>query len=244
MLTFRTTEYGGLQCTVVEDASAPPTAAAVFLHGFGATGEDLVPLAEELAARMPESSSSVRFVFPAAPLAPPEFRDFGGRAWWPLNMAALQNAMLKRDFRDLRRETPPQLPAARQLLMTLLDDLRAETGLAMNRIVLGGFSQGSMLATDVALRLDEAPAALVVWSGTLLCEDEWRALAPRRQGLPVIQSHGRQDPILPFEAAGWLRDMLTEAGADVEFHAFPGPHTIPPVAINATAKLLEMIAGA
>jgi len=96
-----------------------------------------------------------------------------------------------------------------------------------------------MLATDVALRLPESPAALVIWSGTLLCENEWMPLMPRRQGLRVVQSHGRQDQILPFAAAEWLRDALTAAGLEVEFLPFNGPHTVSEPAIDATVRLLR-----
>ena len=75
------------------------------------------------------------------------------------------------------------------MLMALVDELGRGTGLAPGRIVLGGFSQGAMVATDVALRLEEPPAALVVLSGTLLCQDEWRRRAVWRF------SHGDQQHV-------------------------------------------------
>ena len=97
--------------------------------------------------------------------------------------------------------------------------------------MLGGFSQGAMLATDVALRLDEPPAGLVIFSGTLVNEAEWAARAPRRAGLGVLQSHGRQDPLLPFDNAVALRDLLAGAGLAVDFFAFDGGHALPPDAL-------------
>jgi phospholipase/carboxylesterase len=242
MLTYRRKVHGGLNCIVAEDAAQPAQdIAAVFLHGFGASGEDLVPLAEELVLREPSLESRVKFVFPAAPLEPPEFAEFGGRAWWPIDMAALQRAAMLGEFRDLRRDCPPLLSVVRQHLTDLIGEIRSETGWGVDRFVLGGFSQGSMAATDVTLRLDESPAGLVIWSGSLLCEDEWRPLAPRRAGLPVVQSHGRQDSILPFAAGEWLRDLLKEAGLRVDFHAFNGPHTIPPGAVDAAARLVACV---
>jgi len=108
----------------------------------------------------------------------------------------------------------------------------------MDRLVLGGFSQGAMLATDVTLRLEEAPAGLCVLSGTLLCEKEWRLRAARRAQLPILQSHGRQDPILPFQGAVWLQEMFEGAGMTVEFHPFDGPHTIPESVLTATARFI------
>ena len=79
----------------------------------------------------------------------------------------------------MRTEIPEGLASARRKLMALLEVAQVETGLPMSRFLLGGFSQGAMLATDVTLRLEEAPAGLAALSGTLLCEEEWR---PRARG--------------------------------------------------------------
>jgi phospholipase/carboxylesterase len=238
MFTFRQQQLGGLDCVIADDDERRPEFAAVFMHGFGASGEDLVPLEEEFILTDPSLTAKVRFIFPAAPLEPPEFAEFGGRAWWPLDIAALQLAIAQGEFRDLRRDVPPLLSAAREKLVAAIHEIEGSMGIPVERTVLGGFSQGSMLATDVALRLDRPPAALVVWSGTLLAEEEWKELAPRRAGLKVLQSHGQQDQILPFMAAEWLRDMLTDAGLDVDFTPFNGPHTIPRIAIQKVTELL------
>ena len=99
-----------------------------------------------------------------------------------------------------------------------------------------------MLTADVTLRLPSAPAALCLFSGTLLCEQEWRPLARQRGPMRVFQSHGRQDVLLSFEAAEILRDMLIEGGMSVEFIPFNGPHTIPMEAVEGFADLLDEIA--
>lgn len=239
MLDFRPAHFGGLDCIIAEgfDTSRQKLAMVV-MHGFGATGEDLVPLTEEIVHRHASLADAVKFIFPAAPLEPEEMADYGGRAWWPIDMAKLQRAMMLQDFRDLRNDLPELLPAARSHLFDLIAEVREETGWGLDRFILGGFSQGSMLATDVALRLPEPPAALVIWSGTLLCEKEWLPLLSGRKGLRVVQSHGRQDPILPFAAAEWLRDAMTANGLEVEFLPFNGPHTISQPAIEATVRLL------
>jgi phospholipase/carboxylesterase len=94
-----------------------------------------------------------------------------------------------------------------------------------------------MLTTDLALRLEEAPAGLAILSGTLTDEPSWTRLAARRQGLRVVQSHGRQDPILPYANAEALRDVLKGAGCDVTFLPFAGGHTIPDDALSAISSL-------
>lgn len=222
-------ELAGLEVELQQQAPGAPTAAVVLCHGYGAPGDDLVGLAPELVRAQP-SLASVRFYFPQAPI------DLGfGRAWWPIDMMAVQRLQFDPNaLREFRKLEPEGLAAARSKLLALVKQVADTTGLPMNRIVLGGFSQGAMLACDVALRLEEAPAALVELSGTLLTEDVWREKAKRRAGLPVFQSHGRFDPILPFQAAEWLRDLLTESGLPVEFVPFDGPHTI---GAEAFAKL-------
>ena len=88
-----------------------------------------------------------------------------------------------------------------QLVQEVLAEVQSETGIPVSRTLLGGFSQGSMVTTDVALRLSERPAALCVFSGTLVAQDEWQALAQKRGPLPVFQSHGCFDSVLPFTGA-------------------------------------------
>jgi phospholipase/carboxylesterase len=211
----------------------------ILCHGFGATGTDLVSLGPELLRLKPELSSSVRFFFPEAPLALDELGMHGSRAWWPLDVERLTAAIEQGELRDLRNETPPGLVEAREKLLALVEQIRESTGLETARVVFGGFSQGAMLTTDVALRLPERPAGLCIFSGTLLCQQEWRELVVRRGPLPVLQSHGRQDPLLPFPAAEQLCELMTEAGMPVQFIPFDGPHTIPFAAIEQLAAFLR-----
>lgn len=231
------TTLGGLACRVLDgsEEGEGPRGVVVLCHGFGAPGTDLVGFAPEILRRRPELKA-LRFVFPAAPLAPPEL--YGGLAWWPLDVVALQAAWARGEQRNLEDTVPEGLAAARQKLTALLNDSVRMTGLAMSQHVLGGFSQGAMVACDVALRLEEAPAALVQLSPTLLCQQEWRSRAAKRSGLEVFMSHGRQDPILPFQQAEKLKALFDEAGMKVRFSPFEGGHTVPPEAVDAVADLL------
>jgi phospholipase/carboxylesterase len=239
-MTFEQRTLGDLTCRMIGPAASDaPHACVILCHGYGAGGDDLVPLAAEFRRLNPRLGEQVLFVFPQGPLAMAEVP--GGRAWWPIDLAALQLAGQRGELRQLRQECPPRLPQARQEVMGLISQLRKETGLPLSKFVLGGFSQGSMLATDVTLRLDESIGGLLIYSGTLLVEPEWRELAPHRRGLRVLQSHGTSDTLLPFEAATWLRDLLESAGAQVQFLPFPGMHTIPAEAVIASARLLSEI---
>jgi phospholipase/carboxylesterase len=135
--------------------------------------------------------------------------------------------MLRGDAERLAKETPPGLAAARTAINDMLAALERDHAAPPERVVLGGFSQGAMLATDVALRAERPPAGLVVLSGAPMCIDDWKARAPGRAGLPVLQSHGRSDPVLPYLGAEWLRNMFQSSGVSVEFIAFNGGHGIP-----------------
>ena len=212
----------GLTVRITGPADARAT--CVLLHGFGAPGDDLVPLAGEIDA-------PVRWAFPEAPLdlAP------GARAWWLLDLDKLERELASGKPRDRRDEVPEGLAAARDHVSRLLDQLAIRFP---GPLVLGGFSQGAMPALDVALHRDTPPAALVLMSGTLLAESEWKPRMPRLAGVPILQSHGRADPLLPFSAAETLRDQLRAAGAAVDWHAFVGGHEIPRAALAALQALL------
>jgi len=150
------TEIAGLKVQVFQATQTPPKAAVILCHGFGAPGNDLVGLGAELARQVP-ALTDVRFYFPAAPIEL-EMGWGDSRAWWLIDMAAIQRLQhdpaAQREFRKLE---PNGMPAARKAMLALVHEVATHTGLPMKKIVLGGFSQGAMIATDVALRLEEAP---------------------------------------------------------------------------------------
>ncbi|MBS1148873.1 MAG: phospholipase/carboxylesterase family protein [Myxococcaceae bacterium] len=234
-----TTTLGGLECRVLQEGEAAPRAVVVLCHGFGAPGDDLVGLYDELLALAP-SLRGVRFVFPAAPLSLAAMGYGDARAWWLIDFDKIQalNAGDLEVLQEFRQQEPEGMAKARAMLLKAVDELTAQTGLPMSKVVLGGFSQGAMITTDIALRLPEPPAALAILSGTLLVEDVWRQKAKARAGLPIFQSHGRVDPILRFDAAERLRDLFTEAGSAPQWVPFNGPHAIPMEVLGQLAQFL------
>lgn len=207
----------------------------VLMHGFGAPGTDLVPLWRELAV-----PAAVRFVFPEAPLE----LGFGGRAWWQIDMARLQDRFTEGAVARLTKEVPEGIDAARAAVLGLLTALERDFGSKPETTVIGGFSQGAMLATDVVLRSERAFAGLALLSGTIISHDEWQPLMTARKGLPVVQSHGRADPVLPFAVAEQLHRELSSAGLAVEFVPFNGGHGIPGSVLEALSALIRRIASA
>jgi phospholipase/carboxylesterase len=234
-----TTSLGGLECRVLQEGEGAPRAAVVLCHGFGAPGDDLVGLYEELLALAP-TLKGVRFVFPSAPLSLADLGYGDAKAWWLIDFNKIQalNSGDLEALQEFRKQEPDGMAKARAMMLKLVDELTAQTGLPMSKVALGGFSQGAMITTDIALRLPEAPAALAILSGTLLIEDVWIQKAKARAGLPILQSHGRVDPILRFDAAERLRDLFTEAGSPPEWVPFDGPHAIPLVVLRKLAQFL------
>lgn len=222
-------ELAGLTARVVGDG--PLT--VVLMHGFGAPGDDLVALAQYIDA-------PARFVFPQAPL------ELGGlygdsRAWWLLDLARLEQEQRSGAIRDRRGEVPEGLAPARDQVVAFLEALEERYSIDNGRLVIGGFSQGAMLALDVALHREVPPAALVLMSGTLLAESEWQPLMTKLAEVPIFQSHGQHDQLLPFGIAEVLREKLQASGAHVEWCEFHGGHEIPPSVLERVGTLLRAI---
>ena len=232
-------KIGQLDCTVVHSNNLKaPQAAVILCHGFGASGEDLVSLAAEFIS-VDSAMEQAMFVFPAAPLELDAMYD--SRAWWMIDVERLQQLIAGGETREMRGTAPAELPGCRQMIFEIIDSLKSEYALKTNQIIVGGFSQGAMLSTDVALHYPESIGGLIIWSGALICETEWRAAASRRSPLRIVQTHGRLDPILSIAGAEDLRQLLLTAHHDVRYAAFQGPHTIPQIGLQNSVQLIAEV---
>ena len=193
----------------------------LLLHGFGAPGDDLIPLAEVI-----QVPTGTRWLFPEAPLS--LNMGFGdSRAWWIIDFARIQEDRAAGRIRDLSVEIPQGLALARERFLEFLKELPRQFQIDYKKTVIGGFSQGAMLTCDAVLHTDYPFAGLVQLSGNLLAQSVWGPLMPTRKGLPIFQSHGTLDDILPHIGAERLCDALTQSGLAVERHSFRGGHEIP-----------------
>jgi len=193
----------------------------LLLHGFGAPGDDLVSLADVV-----NVPTGTRFVFPEGPLSL-SFGPTDARAWWLIDMARMQADRMAGRVRDLSQDIPKGLAPARETMLAFIKEVERQFGADPHTTLLGGFSQGAMLSCDVMLRTGQPYAGLIQLSGTLLATQEWIPLLQKRKGLPVFQSHGMQDEILPYVGAERLRNTLSHGGLAVEWHSFRGGHEIP-----------------
>ena len=186
----------------------------MLFHGYGADGADLAPLAFELDLPKP-----ARWLFPDAPLA---MGEFGGRLWFPIDVQDVDRAQRTGASVDWSDREMDAMGEARQAAFGFLKALDAP----WSSLILGGFSQGSMLALELALRAPQSPRGLAILSGNLVDQKSLRALAPKRQGLPFFQSHGLADPILGFQGALRLEKLLLECGLEGSLLKFEGGHAI------------------
>lgn len=233
--------YGGLDCIVVRDPEQPPQLTVVLCHGFGASGEDLIGLAQPLVQMLGPQAGDVAFVFPAAVLDLEERGMPGGRAWWWIDLDRLLNLPSPETLRAFRCDRPVGMQEATAKMCALVADIQQEWKLSAKKLVIGGFSQGSMIAVDTALTMPEPPGGLVLYSSALICEPEWTAGVSKLRNTKIIQSHGRRDPILHLSQGQALRDVLTAAGCEPKYLEFNGFHEIHPAAINATGDLLKSL---
>lgn len=209
----RLVRFGGLDA-IEYPSSDPKALTVVCLHGYGADMRDLAPLAPEIPVERP-----VSWVFPDGP----EVLEWGGHAWFPIDVAAFEEAQRTGKPRDLSGGEPAGMAESRRELLALL----AELAVPAERLVLMGFSQGAMMAVDAATRLPQRPAGVGILSGTLVDRARLAAAAAKAKGLPFFQSHGSVDPILGFAQALELEKVLKAAGWKGGLRRFEGGHAIP-----------------
>lgn len=239
-------QLGSLNCHQISTTPAgqTPRLGVVLCHGYGASGTDLVGLVPALCQIDDSFADGVEWLFPEAPLSLAEYGLPGGRAWWELSIARLQMQLSQGRWHELRDTNPDGIDEARSALTESIELWRTECSLPMSRVVLGGFSQGAMVAIETTAALTEPPAGLIAFSGALIRESAWRSGLKSKPGLPVFQSHGQYDNVLPYQGGIWLRDMLAEAGADVEFVEFSGGHQISFEVLEVAAAFLRKRLGA
>lgn len=231
---MRTIVVADLKVELVGEEHGPDAPTIVLLHGYDGFAADLSPFAASFGLPF-------RYVFPEAPLkARATVR--AGNAWWAIDEEGRLEALARGVPRDLSSITPEGLGSARAAVSRLLDELAPPS--RSKTLVIGGFSQGAMLACDLALRSSRPLSGLVLLSGARICRDEWAPCYASRRGLPAFVSHGRADDDLSFEAAERLQADLVKGGLDVTWLPFDGGHEVPLLALRGLKRFLARFARA
>jgi len=184
----------------LEPRGRAASALVVLLHGYGANGDDLIALGEGWRQWLPGAA----FVAPNAPQTIPGIH--GALQWFALTL---------RDPSEYWRGVETARPA----LDRFLDAELARYRLPPGRLVLVGFSQGTMMALHIGLRRATPPAGIVAYSGLLAGPEH---LGETKARPPVLMIHGEADDLIPVEALHAGREALAAAGVPVEWHVRPG----------------------
>jgi len=207
----------------LEPRSGTPKQLVVFLHGYGADGNDLIDIGRSWAALLPDAA----FVSPHAPR--PCGQAPSGREWFPLTM------------RD-PSERWVGVQAAAPVLESFLDGELKRRNLPPTALALVGFSQGTMMALHVGLRRAVAPKAIVGYSGMLVLPEDVdpdHFADEIKSRPPVLLVHGDQDQLIPVQALLHAAQGLAALEVPVQWHISPGiEHGIDPEGLRHGGEFL------
>jgi phospholipase/carboxylesterase len=190
-------------------AAGEAEGALVLLHGRGVDESDLFPVLEEL-----DPPASLVGAAPRGPLQLPP----GGFHWYVIQSVGYPH--------------PETFTETYGLLAAWLEAFAAHTGIPWGRTVIGGFSQGAVMAYALALEAGRpAPAGLLAMSG-FIPEVDGFALDLERPGLPIAITHGTLDPIIGVQFARAARQRLEAAGNRLLYRELPVGHGIDPAVLS------------
>jgi phospholipase/carboxylesterase len=185
----------------------------VWLHGLGADGRDFLPVIPAL--QLPDDTA-VRFIFPHAPMRP--ITVGGGyrtRAWFDILSTTRLDIVDEAGIRDSQR---------------IADGLLTQqiaAGIAPERIVVAGFSQGGVIALHCALRFPRRLGGVLALSTFLpLANPLGAERSAANADTPILMCHGVYDATLPLVLGTMARDFLRGIGCQVDWHEYPMQHEV------------------
>ena len=231
------TTIDALSGPALPPASEPTTAAVVMLHGYGSDGNDLIGLAPYFAQTLPHAV----FYSPHG-LQPLDGMSFGGRQWFSLrdfNPELLNDPQARARF---FAAVAGEIEEAAAAINSYLDQILVQHKLAPNRLVLLGFSQGTMMALHVGLRRKAQIAGIVGYSGELMASQRLSAEISSKP--PVVLVHGADDPLIPASRTEAAAEALKAAGVSCRSLIVPGvPHTIDQTGVDFGATFMQSVIG-
>ena len=198
---------------VVLEPATTADAAVIWLHGLGADGYDFVPIVDEL--RLPPTLA-VRFIFPHARPRPVTINNgFVMRAWYDITGLGPD-----------RKEDDAGIRESAGVVNGYIEQQNAR-GVATERIVIAGFSQGGAIALQASLRYSERLGGVMALSTYLPLRESVAAEASRaNKDLPILMCHGLRDPMIAAAIGKASRDQLVSLGYTVEWQSYPMEHQV------------------
>jgi phospholipase/carboxylesterase len=182
-------------------SGSKPDALVILLHGYGSNGDDLISLARLIQPALPQAA----FIAPNAPSQIP--RMAAAHQWWPIETFSMA-------------ERAAGASAAAPVLDAFITHALEDADLPSERLLIVGFSQGTMMALHVGLRRPEPVAGIIGISGMLVAPE--RLQAEIRSRPPVLLIHGTDDDVVPFGSMELASTALTSSGVPVDTYASPG----------------------
>ena len=213
--------------SVVLEPASTADAAVIWLHGLGADGYDFVPIVDEL--RLP-STMSVRFIFPHARPRPVTINNgFVMRAWYDITSLGPD-----------RKEDGEGIRESAGVVNDYIEQQNAR-GVATERIVIAGFSQGGAIALQASLRYPERLGGVMALSTYLPLRESVAAEAsPANKGLPILMCHGLRDPMIAAAIGKASRDQLVSLGYTVEWQSYPMEHQVCMEEVHDISRWLQV----
>jgi phospholipase/carboxylesterase len=160
-----------------------------------------------------------------------------GKAWFAIDQQRMQDAQFEGGSIDLAAGRPLGLDEAVATVSEFLKSLEVP----VERLILGGFSQGAMVALELAFCAPRTPLGLFLMSPAVVDAAALPSRAAARPGLKFFQSHGTHDPLLSFDGAHKLHDGLIRAGWNGDFVAFPGGHGVSREVLDGLSAYLDSL---
>ena len=205
-----------------------PDSAVIWLHGLGADGNDFAPIVPQL--RLPPDSA-IRFIFPHAPSMPVTVNGgFVMPAWYDIFETHI----------DRRVDTRGIIASTKAIEAFI--DRELTRGIAAQRIVIAGFSQGGAIAYHLALGYSASLGGLLAMS-TYLATEDILTFNPQNKDIPIKIHHGTDDPIVPEVLGRKAAASLKEKGYRVSYQSYPMEHSVCPAQIKDISTWLQTVLG-
>lgn len=202
--------------------------AVCLLHGYGASMHDLFSLKDVVSKR-----TDFDWFFLHAPI-PLNMGGMLGAAWFPIDMQALELAMQSGGHREFANHYPESLAQSVKMVKTFCENELKDYA----EVHIGGFSQGAMVSSHVMSEGLPNLSTLTLMSGNLIGQNELDKKLKNIKPFKFFQSHGSADPVLAFDQAKNLFELLKLNGHQGEFVSFPGGHEIPMEVLRKWDKFL------
>lgn len=200
----------------------------VMIHGYGADCHDLISLSEGLS-----KNRELSWFFPNGVFEVPIGPHMMGRAWFAISAAEIEAAsQYSSGMRTMANGRPKGFDKGVKTLSDSVQMISEELKITAADIIFGGFSQGAMMAMELAASALVKPLGLALLSGTLVDKGGLKKKLPKLKGLSFLQSHGKQDTVLGHAMAFELYQFLEEEGLHGEWIEFNGGHGIPVVVLQ------------